>query len=653
MMHTFIFQGMKKVLTAILVTSLLSACAQIKPPEPYGALPSAAQLNWQENNIYAFIHFGLNTFTNKEWGYGDEDPALFNPKDFDAEQIVRSIAQGGFKAVILTCKHHDGFCLWPTKTTTHNISQSPFRDGKGDMVREIADACRKYGLKFGVYLSPWDRNAANYGTQDYVKMYREQLRELLTQYGDIFEIWHDGANGGDGYYGGARETRNIDRSTYYNWPNVWALERELQPGALIFGDIGPDLRWVGNEKGFAGDPCWQTFTPESNIPGKAPSNGIVKSELSTGGTRGGKYWMPAEVDFSIRPGWFWHESENDKVRSAVDLWNHYLISAGRGASMLLNIPPDTDGLVYKTDSIELKLFGDILKQTFAENLAKGAQAVASNIRGGDKAAYGPARLFDEDQFTYWGTDDQVHTPTLTITLPESRSFDIIRLRENTKLGQRIDSLEVDAWLDNRWEKITGASSIGSNRLLRLASKITTDKLRLRIIKAPVSIALSDVGLFNQSSLLDALSKKPNSNGSSKGASLIRTGWKVINPDHGKTRSAMLDGDPATYWQDLSAGKSDPIVVDMGETRQVKAFTYLPGGGSKIQGAIDKYAFYISTDGVKWQSVATGEFSNILANPVLQTISLKHVQPARFFKFEPQHTADGKPARIAELGAIFL
>lgn len=638
-------------ITGVLFTVfLLSACSPTPPPEPYGAVPTENQQAWQENNMYAFIHFGINTFTDKEWGYGDEDPALFNPSHFDAEQIVRTIAHGGFKGVILTCKHHDGFCLWPTKTTSHNITKSPFRDGKGDLVKEISDACRKYGLKFGVYLSPWDRNAPSYGTPEYVDMYRAQLKELLTEYGDIFEIWHDGANGGDGYYGGARERRNIDRSTYYNWPSVWELERQLQPKALIFGDIGPDLRWVGNESGFAGDPCWQTFTPESNIPGKAPSNGIIKSELSTEGTRNGKYWMPAEVDFSIRPGWFWHENENDKVRTALNLWDHYFLSAGRGASMLLNIPPDKEGLIYKTDSMELETFGKILKETFAKNLIEGAKAAPSNVRGGDDKDFGVQHLFDKDQFTYWGTDDAVHTPTLTITLPESRTFDIIRLKENTKLGQRIDSVEIDAWQNEAWQKIAGASSIGSNRLLRLDHPITIEKLRIRVVKAPVSIALSDVGLFIQPDFVSQPALKGQSAGNKK--MISRKKWKVTGATAESKR--MFDGDPATSWDaGLKPGDQSAVnglVVDMGQTQSLTGFTYLSDQGEKSIGAIDKYAFFLSQDGKEWQTVASGEFSNIQSNPTLQTVRLKKQMKARFIKLVALHTIDGKAPVIAELGA---
>ena len=630
---------------AIIITG--SSCSQqpVPAPEPYGVLPTANQLEWQENNVYAFIHFGLNTFTDKEWGYGDEDPALFNPEKFDADQIVTSIAQGGFKGIILTCKHHDGFCLWPTKTTTHNITQSPFRGGKGDLVKEIADACRKHGLKFGVYLSPWDRNAASYGSEEYVEMYRAQLTELLTEYGDVFEIWHDGANGGDGYYGGARERRNIDRSTYYNWPSVWALERKLQPKALIFGDIGADLRWVGNERGYAGDPCWQTFTPQSNIPGKAPSNGTVKSELSTNGTRNGQFWMPAEVDFSIRPGWFWHASQNDKVRTALNLWDHYFLSAGRGASMLLNVPPDRDGLVYKTDSIVLKQFGELQKETFATDLATGATAEASNVRGGDTQDFGPQHLFDADQFSYWATDDEVHTPELTIRLKGPQTFDIIRLKENTKLGQRIDSLNVEGWIQGQWKLLSGVSSIGSNRLIRLSAKVTTDRLRIKIVKAPVSPALSDLSLFNQPALVDSLRSEAKRQAGSKRKKTDN--WRAMTVSNA-TVGQVQDHDPATIWHAEEAGPAT-IVLEGHKNKSILGVSYLPAQSSV--GAIDKYKISVSRDGKVWREVTHGEFSNIKANPIEQTVHFPTPVNARYIRLEAEHTVDGQPAAIAELGVI--
>ncbi|MDE1192331.1 MAG: alpha-L-fucosidase [Arachidicoccus sp.] len=621
---------------------MTSVSAQkIKPPKPYGVLPNQNQLDWQENYMYAFVHFGLNTFTDKEWGYGDEDPKLFNPKHFDADQIVQTIKQGGFTGIILTCKHHDGFCLWPTKTTEHNISRSPFRNGQGDMVKEIEEACHKYGLRFGVYLSPWDRNNTSYGTQDYVnKVYREQLKELLTNYGPIFEIWHDGANGGDGYYGGAREERKIDRTVYYNWPNIWAMERNLQPHALIFGDIGPDLRWVGNESGIAGNPCWQPYTPESVEPGKDPSNGTIKYWLSTDGTRNGKYWMPAECDFSIRPGWFWHENENDEVRSIADLWSHYFLSVGRGAAMLLNVPPDKDGVIYKTDSINLKEFGEILKQTFSNNLAKGASIVTANVRGNDNKYYGTKNLLDDNQFSYWSTDDSVHTPQLTITLPEERSFDIIRLKENTKLGQRIDSISIDAYINKQWQNIAGANSIGSERLIRLDKKITTNKLRLNVVKSPVCVALSDFALFSQPDLSEysTIHKKEKI--------ISKANWKITNIENAND---IIDNKYSTFWQSSNANFPQDVIVDLGETKTISSFRYLPRQDNQTGGIIDGYELYASSDGTTWNKISKGEFSNIQANPIQQTITFKTTVKARYFKFKILRTINNENPTIAELG----
>jgi alpha-L-fucosidase len=265
-------------------------------------VPSERQLRWHQLEYYGFLHFTVNTFTDKEWGYGDEDPSLFNPTEFDPDQIVEALAASGMTGVILTAKHHDGFCLWPTRTTEHCVRNIQWRGGKGDVVRDISEAARRRKLKFGVYLSPWDRNHADYGKPAYVDTYRQQLRELLTSYGPIFEVWHDGANGGDGYYGGAREKRQIDRRTYYDWPKTWELVRSLQPDAVIFSDVGPDIRWVGNEKGFANETCWATFDPVGPDGGPA-APGFVKDERTAmTGHRNGSRWLPAECDVSIRPG---------------------------------------------------------------------------------------------------------------------------------------------------------------------------------------------------------------------------------------------------------------------------------------------------------------------------------------------------------------
>lgn len=463
------------------------------PPAPYGALPSARQLRWHELETYSFLHFTVNTFTGREWGEGDENPNIFNPTAFDPDQIVTSLKAGGMKGVILTCKHHDGFCLWPTKTTEHCIRNSSWRGGKGDVVRDLSQAAQRHGLKFGVYVSPWDRNNAAYGKPEYIHIYRQQLTELLTQYGPIFEVWHDGANGGTGYYGGAREKRVIDKTKYYDWPVTWALVRKLQPEAVIFSDAGPDLRWVGNEKGIAGETCWETYDPVGEHGGPA-APGDVDAKQSPIGTRNGKHWMPPECDVSIRPGWFWHAEENATVKTPAQLMNLYFKSVGRGASFLLNVPPDRRGQLYDTDVNSLRAFGKLREQMFAKNLADQAKLTPSNVRG-NSSEYAPKNVLDGSRHTYWATGDAEKTPSLTLEFQQPISFNIIRIREAIQLGQRVGAFAVEAWSDSAWKEVARATSIGNCRLIRTNEPISSSKIRLRILESPVCPAISDFGLF--------------------------------------------------------------------------------------------------------------------------------------------------------------
>jgi len=427
------------------------------------ALPSERQLRWHELETTAFLHFTVNTFTDKEWGYGDEDPAIFNPAKFDADAIVTTLDRAGMRGVILTCKHHDGFCLWPTATTDHSVRASKWRDGKGDVVREIADAARRRGLGVGVYLSPWDRNNAAYGRPEYVEIYRRQLTELLTRYGPIFEVWHDGANGGDGYYGGAREKRTIDRNTYYDWPGTWALVRKLQPDAVIFSDIGPDIRWVGNEKGIAGDPCWMAYDPVGADGGMA-GVGNVREKDSPTGTRHGSHWLPPECDVSIRPGWFWHERENPRVKTTRDLVNLYFQSVGRGANLLLNVPPNRDGLLSTWDTTPLEAFGRWRRATFEVNHAAGV----------------PLKRQGDD---------------FTLDLKRPAAFNVIRVREDIRQGQRIDAFTIYAEVDGNWETIAEATSIGPRRLFRLGRNVTAGRVRLRIAQQSAKAEITELALF--------------------------------------------------------------------------------------------------------------------------------------------------------------
>ena len=470
---------------------MVGACAAraVPPPAPFGPVPSARQLAWHDLELYGFAHFTVNTFTDKEWGYGDESPELFNPTDFSAEQIVRAAADAGMKGLIVTAKHHDGFCLWPSKFTEHSVKNSPWKNGHGDMVKEFADACRQQGLKFGVYLSPWDRNSAVYGRPEYITYYRNQLRELLTNYGPIFEVWFDGANGGDGYYGGAREKRNIDRKTYYDWPNTWQIVRELQPGACLFSDGGPEVRWVGNERGQAGDPCWATLNRDDFAPGEADSKRLNH------GDRPGTHWLPAECDVSIRPGWFYHAKEDSRVKSPKQLMDLYFASVGRGASFLLNLPPDRRGRIPEADVKSLTEFRRRLDALFAVDLAHGAKVTASNVRGGDRQ-FAASNVTDARRDTYWATDDAVTNAEVIFDLGKPVTFSVVRLREFLPLGQRVDAYALDQWKDGGWVEFAAGTSIGSCRLVR-GEPMTTEKLRLRIVKAAACPAISEVGLYSE------------------------------------------------------------------------------------------------------------------------------------------------------------
>lgn len=456
-------------------------------PEPFGPVPSPRQLRWHDLEVYGFVHFTVNTFTDKEWGYGDESEQVFNPTDFDADQIARAAKEGGLRGLLLTCKHHDGFCLWPSKYTEHSVKNCPWKDGKGDMVKDVSDACRKHGLLFGTYLSPWDRNHKDYGRPEYITYYRNQLTELMTNYGPIFEMWFDGANGGDGYYGGAREMRRIDNRTYYDWDNTWKIVRELQPDACMFSDGGPDCRWVGNESGFAGETCWATINRADLLPG------VADSAVLNSGQRSGTHWLPAEVDVSIRPGWFYHAKEDDEVKSVAKLLKIYYESVGRGSNLILNLPPDRRGQIPEKDAKILREWRQILDATFATDLARGAKATAGNTRGDDQQ-FAPGNVVDGKRETYWATDDAVTTGELVLDLGKPVTFNVVRVREFLPLGQRVDSFALDSWEDGKWTEFATATSIGNQRLLQTRT-ITSSKVRLRITKAAVCPAISEVGLF--------------------------------------------------------------------------------------------------------------------------------------------------------------
>ena len=428
-------------------------------PTVFGAVPSPRQLLWHQLETTAFLHFTINTFTDKEWGYGDEDPNLFQPAKFDADAIIENLASANMRGVILTAKHHDGFCLWPTKTTERSVRASSWRNGQGDVVRDLAEAARRRKMKFGVYLSPWDRNNAAYGSPAYIDIYRQQLTELLTNYGPIFEVWHDGANGGDGYYGGAREKRTIDKRTYYDWPNTWNLVRKLQPDAVIFSDIGPDIRWVGNERGIAGEPCWSTYDPVA-VDGGPPSPGDVRDKESPVGTKHGTKWLPAECDVSIRPGWFWHENQTARVKTAKQLIDIYYQSVGRGAHFLLNVPPNRSGLIDDADAASLKAYGEYIRGTFDRPIVTGS-----------------------------GKSE--------IVLKPARSFSVIRIKEDIRYGQRVEAVAVEIMDAGAWKPLVSATSVGPRRIIRLPAPVAAAQVRMRVTQSAAPPVISEFALFRE------------------------------------------------------------------------------------------------------------------------------------------------------------
>ena len=440
------------LLAGLLTTTL--AIGQPKLPRP-----APRQLAWHPLETTAFLHFTVNTFTDKEWGDGTESPAIFNPTHLDARQWIRNLKEAGFKMAILTAKHHDGFCLWPSKLTEHSVKNSPWKAGKGDVVREVADACREFGLKFGVYLSPWDRHEPRYGTAAYNDYYKAQLRELLTNYGPIAEVWFDGAKG-----------ENAKNMTY-DFAGYWALVRQLQPQAVMFSDVGPDVRWVGNEAGNAGETCWSTI----DTAGMAP--GVADAKYLNRGDPNGTSWIPAETDVSIRPGWFYHPAEDTKVRSAQNLVDLYYQSVGRNSLLLLNVPPNRAGLLSEPDVASLREFRRILDETFRTNL------VAKQ-----------PKLTDKQLATF--VTLPVNQP-LTLELGAEQTFDRMLIQENIATGQRVVSCRVEYWNGYDWQPLQTFTTVGYKRLLRFPA-VRSSRLRLTITHSLAPAQLAEIGVFKAS-----------------------------------------------------------------------------------------------------------------------------------------------------------
>ena len=430
-------------------------------------IPSDRQKIWQEMEYYAFIHFNMNTFTNKEWGYGDESPSTFNPTSLDTDQWAEVIKNSGMKGIIITAKHHDGFALWPSNYTSHSVKNSPWKNGEGDLIKDLEKSCRKFGLKLGIYLSPWDRNHPDYGTKKYISYFRNQLTELLTNYGEIFEVWFDGANGGSGFYGGTNEVRKVDKKTYYDWENTHKIIRELQPNAVIFSDAGPDIRWVGNEKGYANKTTW------SNIYKDSVYGGMPDYYKFSSGQENGSHFIPTETDVSIRPGWYYHPEEDDKVKSLEKLIDIYFNSVGLNSSLLLNIPVDNRGLIHENDTKRLYDLNNYIRNTFSNNLLMESKMYFNDT------PHPINKLIDNKISTMCPFKTKLNN-VIEISLNENKIVDIFKISENINLGQRVTKFRLQALVDDIWVTIEEGTTIGSKRLIKF-DPIELKKIKFTII----------------------------------------------------------------------------------------------------------------------------------------------------------------------------
>ena len=678
---------------SVMAAMLCSLCSFSQAPQPVGPLPTQNQIDWQRMETYAFIHFGPNTFGDREWGYGDAPVESFAPTRLDCEQWAKTVKEAGMKGIILTAKHHDGFCLWPTKYTDYSVRNSGLSrgyegtevrgyedkdrgyEGTGvrgyentsvssdkanlapshprtpapsvvapfDVVGQLSAACKKYGLKLGLYLSPWDRHQAFYGTPLYVEYFYAQLEELLTQYGELFEVWFDGANGGDGWYGGAKETRKIDRRTYYNFPRAYEMVERLQPHAVIFSDGGPGCRWVGNEEGHADATNWAFLRIKEVYPGYANYK-----ELQSGHADGDT-WVASECNTSIRPGWFYHEREDAKVKTVADLTDLYYRSVGHNGTFLLNFPVDKEGLIHPIDSAHAVDYHKQVASELKTNLMEKAKIrgyegtgvrgyenkdrgyEGTGVRGyentsvsSDKANLAPSRprtpapsknirnLTDNNFDTYWATPDGVTTATLEVTFRGRQRINRLKLQEYIPLGQRVEQFAIDYLDGKNWVPLKvneATTTIGYKRLLRFRT-IETKKLRIRFEKARGALCINEMGAYYAPNALE----KYDENGT------------MIPND---AEQAKKEADYSLPFSVVSTVGDDGILLDMGHPTILHSLHYKPAQ----TGMISNYELFAGDTHENMKPIASGEFSNIRNNPITQDIYFATLQ-ARYLLLKP-------------------
>ena len=575
-------------LVLIALTAPVKTSVAQSREKPFGPLPSENQLRWQDMEMYAFIHYSLNTYTDQEWGFGNEDPKLFNPSNLDCRQWARVCKQSGMKGIIFTAKHHCGFCMWPSAYTEYSVKNSPWKNGKGDVVKELADACREEGLEFAVYLSPWDRNHKDYGKPEYVTYFRNQLRELLTNYGDIFEVWFDGANGGDGWYGGANETRKIDRTTYYQWPETYKMIRELQPKCLIWNDGSDrgDLRWVGTEAGNVGETNWSTM----------PSKGDTPWHMLHYGVEDGDVWCPGETNTSIRPGWFYHDAENEHVKSLSKLMDTYYKSVGRNSTLLLNFPIAPNGRIHPNDSLRGIAFKKMIDEVFKENLIEHGTWNIEHVAAHDKAVA-----------------NNVQSSIFNVQWEKPTAVNRFLVEEDIALGQRVKKFTLEAEVDGMWQSLKdelveegrdGLTTIGHRRIICFPT-VSATKLRFTVTDAKAEPVIKKLGVYLAPELTADIS------------------------DSGEKKCSALH---------IFFSSPTQMMIDWDADQTFTTFRYLPPQDTK-DGIITHYTLWGSTDWSQWMKLASGEFSNIVNNPIWQTVTFPATK-VRILKLDADRLAEG-------------